>query len=169
MHYLRAPDDAYRYFATRFEKSHAVIGLVFRSEQDGHAYTADDEGWICLLEGLDRMRTIDPLPVQGVRRAEVLTGMKWGFRQLHLADHYPLQQTIQNLRQHIPPADIMRCLRGLAGRTDGRIDTWGDGLVAAAVWGQRKAGFEYAVTQEGAVYARVLESLGKFVRTRGQV
>ena len=168
MHYLRCPDDVYRHFATRFEQGRRVIGRVFCSEQDDARYTVDAEGWICRLTERCWVRTIDPLPTQVMRRAEVLTGMRWGFQGLRLADHYPLQQTIRNLRDHVPSDDVTRALAALVSGDAVTIDTWGEGIVEAVLLPQKVSGFEYAVMYDGVVYARVFESGAKFVRTRGR-
>lgn len=170
MPYLRAPDDVYRYFASRFEQERPVVGITFQSGQDGTTYTVDAEGWICRLEDGKKVRTIDPLPLHIVRRAEVLTGMRWGFGQLRLADHYPLQQTIRNLREHVPSQRILERLQELFPEAPvALIDTWGDGILRARVSPISRAGFEYAVARNGTIYARVPESRGKFVRTRGRL
>ena len=49
------------------------------------------------------------------------------------------------------------------------IDTWRHGSVRALVWRNRCSGLDYAIDEDGHVYARAAETRGRFVRTKAQI
>jgi len=76
--YIRPPDDVYWHF--RRLTSDKQIGAERLSKEDGYLYRVRKDRIICrVVNGMEE-ETIDSIPSKLPAGAQVLTGVRWGFR-----------------------------------------------------------------------------------------
>lgn len=76
--YLRPPDDVYWHF--RRLPVDKQVGAECISKEDGYLYRVREDRVICrVVEGVE-IETIDSIPFRLPAGAQVLTGVRWGFR-----------------------------------------------------------------------------------------
>lgn len=91
--YIRPPDDVYWHF--RHLPDAKQIGAECLSKEDRFLYRVRPDRLICrVVDGVEQ-ETIDSLPLKSVAGAQVLTGIRWGFR-MHISTFY--QQVIVNYK-----------------------------------------------------------------------
>lgn len=76
--YIRPPDDVYWHF--RRLASDKQVGAERISKEDGCRYRVREDRVICrIVKGVEE-ETIDSIPFKLPAGAQILTGVRWGFR-----------------------------------------------------------------------------------------
>ena len=83
--YIRPPDDVYWHF--RRLATSKQVGAERISTEDGHLYRVREDRVICRVMDGREEATIDSIPLKLPAGAQVLTGVRWGFR-MHISTCY---------------------------------------------------------------------------------
>jgi hypothetical protein len=75
---IRPPDDVYWHF--RRLAACRQVGAECASREDGYTYRVRADRLICRLVDGEEQETIDSIPLKPPAGAQIMTGVRWGFR-----------------------------------------------------------------------------------------
>jgi hypothetical protein len=94
--YIRPPDDVYWHF--RRLMTYKQVGAEYTSKEDGYLYRVGEDRVIYRVEDGRLLETIDSIPFKPPAGAQIMTGVRWGFR-MSIATFY---------QQIIAPSGVKR-------------------------------------------------------------